>query len=895
MGHAEDRADIWWRQTVVYQVYVRSFADSGTDGAAERQEQLGSALNLHPVHISRRVVLPVALAVGLAVTLPALAGQPSTTPAPRDLTLPSVTPGFARTAAVLGTIDPTSRVDFSVTVAGRDDAAMAVLARQVSDPTSPLFRRFLTKAQRAAEFDPAPAATQTVVDGLKALGLSIGEISADGRLIKVHASAATVSSALGVRFAQLASPLGGTLRTAMNQPLLPAALRPLVSNVIGLSVTPVHTDRAAVDSAPAVSTPVGGANASFNPATAYFNGRPCSAYYGEKTATDQPSYNGISQPYTICGYSPQQIRAAYRVPESGLDGTGVHIGIVDNYSSPTMVADTDQYSSEYGVPGFASGQYVDHTDPVAANTPETTVDDSDPIVGVGSLPAESPNEWAGEQSLDVEMEHTIAPKATIDYYGGDQGIGLQPLEAEFAMAMADASASFVSDSWGAYEGDLIVTPADFQLMDTNLQVGAVMGIGASFSSGDDADNVESTGTRQADFPASDDLGTAVGGTTVVVGPNNSYIGETYWGTRLEPKTKDGSAWDGTPLAGPDSSGPPTGPGTLAGGGGGGVSAHYAEPSWQTGVVPASLTTSTADGASVTSPGRVLPDVSAIADSTTGVLVGQTQTDKDGTAAYSEYRIGGTSVSSPVFGGLMALAIQKNGGKSLGFISPAMYLASKNSPQAFRDPSLGRNLVNVRTDYSDTQDPTSPTVFHLRLLGQLSSLHDLVGYDDSTGLGTPCAPAFAAAVVTPMTAVSDVPGCGLPLPAETKTVLPPSLAKLVARSAHKSQIRVGGRGPVKVGKAYTYDALLFTVSGYGEFATPSQRTVYIYVNGKRYGKATTVQDKKHPYQANAFTKITFRKPGTYYVSAAFAGAPDLMKSTTRGQKVVVAAVRKSVKK
>src|SRR5947209_19134532 len=103
-----------------------------------------------------------------------------------------------------------------------------------------------------------------------------------------------------------------------------------------------------------------------------------------------------------------------------------------------------------------------------------------------------------------------------------------------------------------------------------------------------------------------------------------------------------------------------------GGGGGGVSTTYAEPAWQKGVVPASDTT-----IGTTTPGRVLPDLSLDADSTTGFLVGQTQTMKNGTAAYSEYRIGGTSLSCPLFAGLMALADQA-AGRGLGLVTPTLY-------------------------------------------------------------------------------------------------------------------------------------------------------------------------------------------------------------------------------
>ena len=75
----------------------------------------------------------------------------------------------------------------------------------------------------------------------------------------------------------------------------------------------------------------------------------------------------------------------------------------------------------------------DHTDPVSQNTPEVTVNDPSGIVG--SLPAESPQEWSGEQTLDVEMVHTMAPGATI---------------AGPALIAEDETSTFVSTSFDAH-------------------------------------------------------------------------------------------------------------------------------------------------------------------------------------------------------------------------------------------------------------------------------------------------------------------------------------------------------------------------------------------------------------------------------------------------------------
>ena len=77
----------------------------------------------------------------------------------------------------------------------------------------------------------------------------------------------------------------------------------------------------------------------------------------------------------------------------------------------------------------------------------------------------------------------------------------------------------------------------------------------------------------------------------------------------------------------------------------------------------------------------MPDVAALGDPQTGLLVGQTQTFPDG-AYYAEYRIGGTSLSSPIFAGLMALAQQK-AGREFGFANPLFMPTPTRSPTSCR--------------------------------------------------------------------------------------------------------------------------------------------------------------------------------------------------------------------
>jgi subtilase family serine protease len=115
-------------------------------------------------------------------------------------------------------------------------------------------------------------------------------------------------------------------------------------------------------------------------------------------------------------------------------------------------------------------------------------------------------------------------------------------------------------------------------------------------------------------------------------------------------------------------------------------------------------------------------------------------------AYGEYRIGATSLSSPLFAGIMALADQKAGFHH-GFANPALYRAYGTS--AFPDvtPSDGKQAV-VRNDYANSVDASGGVVTTLRSLDHDSSLSTATGYDNVTGVGTPNGDSFLSALAAP---------------------------------------------------------------------------------------------------------------------------------------------------
>ena len=173
-----------------------------------------------------------------------------------------------------------------------------------------------------------------------------------------------------------------------------------------------------------------------------------------------------------------------------------------------------------------------------------------------------------------------------------------------------------------------------------------------------------------------------------------------------------------------------------------MSFDFTQPSYQKGVVPNSLATALPNGSAATKPMRVEPDVSTLADPSTGILTGETALQPDGTTfAFSLSRTGGTSVSCPVFAGIEADA-QQAAGHAIGFANPAIYQRYHTS--AFRDvtdhPLGSRHLAEVRTNYTDPSTKKGPLLTYLRTLGingvGPSALPAVKGYDDATGVGSP---------------------------------------------------------------------------------------------------------------------------------------------------------------
>jgi len=336
-------------------------------------------------------------------------------------------------------------------------------------------------------------------------------------------------------------------------------------------------------------------------------------------------------------YTPVQVASLYDYP-AGASAAGQTIGLIE-LGGGFRESDITAYFQSLGVPA-----------------PKVTA----VSVDKGKNKPGKANGADGEVMLDIEVCAAVAPGAHIVVYfapNTDQGF----IDA-IATAVHDKTnkPSVISISWGGPESTWTRQASD--ALDAACQTAAVLGVTITVAAGDSGATDGLPSGKHVDFPASSPHVLACGGTKLVAA-NASIKSEVVWNEL------------------PDE-----------GATGGGVSAIFPIPAWQT-------------SENTLASMRGVPDVAGDADPTTGYTIrvdGQTMV------------IGGTSAVAPLWAGLIALANAKNGDDA-GFINPTLYKAKA----AFRDITTGNN-------------------------GGFSAG---VGWDACTGLGTPIGTAVIAALAT----------------------------------------------------------------------------------------------------------------------------------------------------
>jgi subtilase family serine protease len=369
------------------------------------------------------------------------------------------------------------------------------------------------------------------------------------------------------------------------------------------------------------------------------------------------------------GLSPAQAWVAYDLGpllRAGINGKGQTIAVIDPFGSPTIAHDVAVFDKRFGLP------------PLSLRV----------IQPAGAVPRYQPTAArigaAGETTLDVEWAHAMAPGAKIllvetpaPENEGRTGFP-QIIKAE-EYVIRHHLAGVISQSFSATEPTFRSSAVIQALRGAyrlaagpGYRVTVVASSGDSGAAGPTYSMRNFFATREVAWPASDPLVTAVGGTQLDL--------------------TGGAA--------------PHGPGQAWSGSGGGRSAVFSRPAYQSGV------------ADVVGQHRGIPDISMDAScSSSAAVYGNYGGDFTPPPGWS--RACGTSLAAPMFAGIVALASQQ-AGHTLGAINPALYrMAAHHSPGIV-------DVVHGENGFTFSRDGKTHIV---------PGFHAQRGYDLVSGLGT----------------------------------------------------------------------------------------------------------------------------------------------------------------
>jgi len=323
-------------------------------------------------------------------------------------------------------------------------------------------------------------------------------------------------------------------------------------------------------------------------------------------------------PAQPASFNPPAVAGLYSFP-TGVNGAGQTIGIIElggGYNA-------DDLSTYFRNLNISEPRVTAVSVDGATNAPG---------------PANKPADADGEVALDIEVAGAIAPGANIAVYfttNSSQGF----IDA-LTTALHDTNngpPSVISISWGSPESNW--SAQSMIALDEAAQSAAALGITITVASGDNGSSDGASGNN-VDFPASSPHVLGCGGTELIAS-----------GTSIQQEV----VWNDQPQGGAS---------------GGGVSATFALPSYQTNAkVPKHSTSGYV--------GRGVPDVAGDASPETGYNIyyaGQAQV------------VGGTSAVAPLWAALVALLNQQRG-SNLGFINPTIYASAENG---FHDITQGTN-------------------------------------------------------------------------------------------------------------------------------------------------------------------------------------------------------------
>ncbi|HEY7855287.1 MAG TPA: Ig-like domain repeat protein [Terriglobales bacterium] len=645
--------------------------------------------------------LPLGGGLVLLALAASLAAQTQATPRPARITqaidntqfvrLHGNTPLRARGGLDRGAAAPEMMLHRMLLLLKRSPEQEQALEQMISDQYtagSPRFHQWLTPQQFGDQFGPSPVDVQTITSWLAGAGFTVTGLAPGGGVIEFSGPAGAVASALHTEIHQYL--VNGEEHWAnASDPAIPMALEPVVAGVVSL-------------------------NNFVKPA-----GRMMGTGHGVKATNGEASpaltLDANNTQHAIVPGDFSVLYNAAPVYAAGINGTGETIAIVGR-------SDVDPNNIAAFRKLFVPAQ--------ANNLPTTIVNGPDPgDTGGGD---------EGEADLDLEWSGGVAPNAKIDFVVSATTETTDGVDLSAEYIITNNLAPIMSTSFAACEAGL--GTSENQFINGLYEQAAAQGITVIDSSGDSGaagcdpnDGSEQAATQGLAVSglASTPFSVGVGGTQFNEGTNNNA---TFWNATNDatdfhsakvpiPET----VWNESLTTNPASTG---GPFSASGGG---KSAVYAKPVWQSTAITGMPNDSVRD----------VPDLSFAAAGHDGYVVCDSAspcTVDPVTKKFSFDVFGGTSASAPSFAGVMALVEQKVGAIQ-GQANFTLYHMAKaetysacnsaNSPAAncvFLDTTVGDNKVPCAGASPNCSSTTSGTPGTM-------GFSATPGYDLATGLGS----------------------------------------------------------------------------------------------------------------------------------------------------------------
>lgn len=623
---------------------------------------------------------------------------------------PSASPQFDRGAAPAEL--PMERMLLLLKRSPEQQQALDRFVASLHDKDSPNFHRWLSPQQFGERFGVAPHDIQAIQSWLRSHGLAVNRVSASRGVIEFSGKAAQVQRTFRTQIHRYV--VNGESHYAnVSNPRIPVALTPVVSGIVALH-----------DFYSRSSAHLLGKGSSRHQAQS--STQPALTFYG---ANNSPVHVLVADDLqTIYNQKPLLTEAAR------IDGSGQSIALLGR--SNILTSDFQQYRALF--------QPFDRMDAL-----QVIVDGVDPGPSYGNDQVES--------TADVEYAGAMAPSANLLLVVSGSTFNTDGIALSALYAVENNLAPVISLSYDACEEELDATGNQFY--SALWEQAAAEGITVMVSTGDSGaagcDTPAATGDASDPTVASQGAAVnglassaynlAVGGTQLAENgdaaywaeQNNaafgsllSYIPEQAWNESCSPSDCAGQS------------------NLYAGGGGASnctafthsgstitCTGGYAKPAWQSGPGVS------ADGA------RDLPDLSLAAAQHDGYvlcLFDSCSVDPS-TGDFYFYVVGGTSLSTPEFAGVMALVDQQTG-EPQGQAAPTLYtLAAEQSPILsqcnvsnpgasfpsciFLDITQGNNSVPCAGGSPGCSAKESGSY------GMLAASSAGTGYDAVTGLGS----------------------------------------------------------------------------------------------------------------------------------------------------------------